>query len=189
MRFADTSFWIGLQVARDHRHVDATRLWQQDQSPVRTSNLVLGETWTWLRRRAGHSAAVRFLDQVGQSNRVSVAVVDDAIDERAWAWLRLRDERTYSYVDATSFEIMRRERINEALAFDGDFTAAGTTESLRLAWLYRGGPNLDPDRWHQYWHPPATPTEPTNPARRWDSGCRRVGFTDRSKVVEPRRFR
>ena len=48
-------------------------------------------------------------------------VVDDAIDERAWHWLRRRDKRTYSYVDATSFEIMRRERIAEALAFDGDF--------------------------------------------------------------------
>ena len=129
MRFADTSFWIGLQVARDHRHSDAIRLWRQDQSPVRTSNLVLGETWTWLRRRAGHSAAVRFLDLVGRSSRVSLAVVDETIDERAWAWLRLRDERTYSYVDATSFEIMRRERITEALAFDGDFTAAGFIEA------------------------------------------------------------
>ena len=55
-------------------------------------------------------------------------VVDDAIDERAWHWLRRRDKRTYSYVDATSFEIMRRERIAVALAFDGDFTAAGFVE-------------------------------------------------------------
>lgn len=129
MRFVDTSFWIGLQVIRDHRHVDAVQLWQQNQSPVRTSNLVLGETWTWLRHRAGHAAAVRFVDMVSRSNRVSVALVNDTIDERAWAWLRRRDERNYSYVDATSFEIMRRERITEALAFDGDFTAAGFVEA------------------------------------------------------------
>jgi len=31
-------------------------------------------------------------------------------------------------VDAVSFEIMRRERITEALAFDGDFAAAGFIE-------------------------------------------------------------
>ena len=31
-------------------------------------------------------------------------------------------------VDATSFEIMRRERITETLAFDGDFSAAGFIE-------------------------------------------------------------
>lgn len=128
MRFADTSFWVALQVPRDRRHSDAVRLWKQDRRPVRTSNLVVGETWTWLRRRAGHSAAVRFVETVNRSNRVSVAVVDESIDERAWAWLNRHDERAYSYVDATSFEIMRRERISESLAFDGDFTAAGFVE-------------------------------------------------------------
>ncbi len=91
---------------------------------------MVGETWTWLRKRAGHRAAVRFVESIERSPRVSVAVVDDTIDERAWAWLRRRDERAYSYVDATSFEIMRRERITEALAFDGDFAAAGYVEVL-----------------------------------------------------------
>ncbi len=129
MRFADTSFWIALQVARDARHAEAVWMWRNDRSPVRTSNLVLGETWTWLRKRANHEAAVRFTVMIEESNRVSVAVVDKAVDERAWQWLRRRDERTYSYVDATSFEIMRRERITEALAFDGDFTAAGFIEA------------------------------------------------------------
>ncbi len=129
MRFADTSFWIALQVARDRRHGTATELWRRDRGPVRTSNLVVGETWTWLRRRAGHEAALRFLDVIEHSQRVSVVVVDEAIDERAWHWLRRHDERTYSYVDATSFEIMRRERITEALAFDGDFAAAGFVEA------------------------------------------------------------
>lgn len=128
MRFADTSFWIALQVARDRRHLAATELWRRAHGPVRTSNLVAGETWTWLRRRAGHEAALRFLDVLQRSQRVSVAVVDDTIDERAWRWLGRHDERPYSYVDATSFEIMRRERITEALAFDRDFTAAGFVE-------------------------------------------------------------
>jgi len=63
-----------------------------------------------------------------QSERVSVATVDAAIDQRAWEWLARHDERSYSYVDATSFEIMRRERLTEALAFDGDFSAAGFVE-------------------------------------------------------------
>ena len=60
---------------------------------------------------------------------MSVAAVDESIDERAWTWLRRHDERPYSYVDATSFEIMRRERIAEAFAFDNDFTTAGFVEA------------------------------------------------------------
>jgi len=31
-------------------------------------------------------------------------------------------------VDATSFALMRRRRLHEALAFDGDFAAAGFVE-------------------------------------------------------------
>lgn len=128
MRFADTSFWVGLQVPRDRRHSDAVGVWRHDRIPVRTSNLVVGETWTWLRRRVGHPAALRFLDAIEQSGRASVVVVDETIDQTAWAWLRRHHERSYSYVDATSFAIMRRERITEALAFDGDFAAAGFIE-------------------------------------------------------------
>ena len=128
MRFVDTSFWIGLQIPSDRRHSAASALWGHDRSPLRTSNLVLGETWTFLGQRFGHYAASHFLTLVDGSPRLSVAIVDEAIDERAWEWLRLHDERSYSYVDATSFEIMRRERLTEALAFDEDFSAAGFIE-------------------------------------------------------------
>jgi predicted nucleic acid-binding protein len=69
------------------------------------------------------------VEVVQSSKRVSVALVDESIDERAWGWLRRHDERPYSYVDATSFEIMRRERIREALTFDGDFSSAGFVEA------------------------------------------------------------
>ena len=89
---------------------------------------MLGETWTWLRSRVGHAVAERAIAEIHRSPRASVALVDGATDTRAWEWLHRHDERVYSYVDATSFEIMRRERITEALAFDGDFSAAGFVE-------------------------------------------------------------
>jgi predicted nucleic acid-binding protein len=50
------------------------------------------------------------------------------IEEDALAWLRAHDEREYSFVDATSFAYMRAKGIQDALAFDGDFAAAGFTE-------------------------------------------------------------
>ena len=128
MRFADTSFWIALQVSRDRHHLAAAELWRRDQRPVRTSSVVLGETWTWLRSRTGHMVAQRAVNDIRRSGRVSVVLVEERVDARAWQWLAHRDERVYSYVDATSFEIMRRERIIEALAFDGDFSAAGFIE-------------------------------------------------------------
>ncbi|MDN5860915.1 MAG: PIN domain-containing protein [Pseudonocardia sp.] len=71
---------------------------------------------------------MRFLDLVQASPRVSVVGVDAETVERAWRWLRQHDERGYSFVDATSFVLMRGRRIREALAFDDDFTAAGFVE-------------------------------------------------------------
>lgn len=93
-----------------------------------TSTGVVGETWTLLNSRFGHSQAVQFIDSLNRSRRALVHAVDEAIDSEAWGWLRHHDERRYSYVDATSFALMRKLGITEALAFDGDFAAAGFTE-------------------------------------------------------------
>ena len=59
---------------------------------------------------------------------LTVAHVEEAAAREALAWLRRHDERAYSFVDATSFAVMRRARLLEALAFDGDFSAAGFVE-------------------------------------------------------------
>lgn len=72
--------------------------------------------------------AVAFLDRLGRLDNVDVVHIDEATEADAWRWLRRHDERRYSLVDATSFALMRARRIRDALAFDGDFTAAGFAE-------------------------------------------------------------
>ncbi|HKF19190.1 MAG TPA: PIN domain-containing protein [Candidatus Dormibacteraeota bacterium] len=128
MRFADTSFWFGLQERRDQRHEQAQALVRRGVGRVVTTNHVLGETWTLVRRRSGHAAAVGFLDRLQALPDVQIVHLDEAIEREAWRWLRARGEREYSFVDATSFAVMRQRRIREALAFDGDFNAAGFVE-------------------------------------------------------------
>jgi uncharacterized protein len=128
VRFVDTSFWVALLYRRDDHHAEAVALWRSEPGALLTSNHVTGETWTFLRRRAGHEAALRFVDSVNASERVSVEFVDETLEGEAWSWLRRHDELPYSFVDATSFAVMRRRRLREALAFDGDFTAAGYVE-------------------------------------------------------------
>jgi uncharacterized protein len=127
MRLADTSFWIALAASKDQHHREAVALWGSEQRPVLVTNHVAGETWTFLRRRAGHDAALAAL-AVFRSQRVQLAHVDPRQEAEAWKWLERHDERTYSFVDATSFVVMRSRRIGEALAFDGDFVAAGFRE-------------------------------------------------------------
>jgi predicted nucleic acid-binding protein len=127
--FADTSFWVALRNRRDPRHPEASALLRShaDRGIV-TSNHVRGETWTYLRRRAGHGAAVGFLDSLERTPRVRLVAASAKQEEDALRFLRQRGEREYSFVDATSFVLMKSLRIREALAFDGDFSAAGFVE-------------------------------------------------------------
>jgi uncharacterized protein len=128
VRFVDTSFWVAQQFRRDAQHAVARSLWQQHGSSLLTTNHVMGETWTFLRRRLGHAEARAFVERAQRSPRLVIVHVDDATEVDAWLWLRRHDERRYSFVDATSFAVMRRRRISEALAFDGHFSAAGFVE-------------------------------------------------------------
>ncbi len=129
MIFVDTSFFVATNLPRDARHRDARALIEgHDRVQLATTNHVLGETWTFIRNRASHVDAVGFLDNAEGSPRLSVVHVSPELEEAALAWLRRHDERRYSFVDATSFAVMRSLKIKDALAFDGDFSAAGFRE-------------------------------------------------------------
>lgn len=128
MKFVDTGYWVALQLSKDPHHRAAAALWKEPLGALLCTNHVLGETWTFLRRRAGHRAAVKFLDAAQKSSRLVLTHVDEALEAEALRWLRRHDNREYSFVDATSFAVMRNRRLTEALAFDGDFSAAGFVE-------------------------------------------------------------
>ncbi len=131
MIFVDTSFWIAVTAARDARHDDAVQLLRRHGAePLVTSTQIRGETWTFIRRRYGHPTALAFLDSLQRTRRVGLVFVTEEIEEQALGWLRRHDERGYSFVDATSFALMRSLRVTRALAFDEDFAAAGF-EQLR----------------------------------------------------------
>jgi predicted nucleic acid-binding protein len=127
--FVDASFWIGRALPRDTRH-QASRALEDvvQRAQLITTGHVLGETWTILRRRLGHSRAQGALDAIRALRGLRIEWIDEGIEVEAWTWLRVHDERPYSFVDATSFALMRKLRIQEALAFDGDFAAAGFVE-------------------------------------------------------------
>lgn len=132
MIYVDTSFWIALRNRRDSDHDDAKWLYRQRANAgLVSSNHVRGETWTYLRRKAGHGAAVSFLDMVERSPRLQIVTVEEKQEKEALRWLRQHDEREYSFVDATSFALMRSLKIREVLAFDGDFAAVGFVELRR----------------------------------------------------------
>jgi predicted nucleic acid-binding protein len=133
VRFADTSWWVAWSLPSDQRHGEALLLADHlaPGEQVLTTTLVVGEAWTFLRRRAGHQPALGFLDRIDElmlGSRLALHRVTADQESKAWRWLRRNDERAYSFVDATSFQVMRDRRLREALAFDQNFASAGFVE-------------------------------------------------------------
>ena len=118
---------------RDRRNSQAVQIGESlgSNEQILTSNLVVGETWTVLRRKDSHRNAVDFLQRVDLlegHGRLLLHRVSEEQELAAWAWLRRHDERVHSFVDATSFRVMRDRRLREAFAFDQGFEAAGFIE-------------------------------------------------------------
>ena len=126
MVFVDTSHVYALVNRREPRHRAAHAISERlARQELVTTNHVLGESWTLTNRRLGHAAACEVVRAIKRSPRYTVVHVDADAEDRAFEWLLRHDQREYSFVDATSFEMMRTLGIGEALAFDRDFEAAG----------------------------------------------------------------
>lgn len=111
---------------RDDLHSRATDVLRSHAGEeLATTNHVRGETWTFLRNRVGHPAARNFVESLARSPRTRVLFVTEELEDVAVRWLFRHDERPYSFVDATSFAVMRELGIDKVMTFDSDFEAAG----------------------------------------------------------------
>jgi len=126
--FIDTGAWFALQVTDDRHHRSAREtcpvLLGKFQTLV-TTNHVIGETYTLLRTVKGYREARTFLEILDRSPRLERYFVTQELERETLALLHRYAEHPFSFVDGTSFTVMRRERIQHAFAFDAHFSTAG----------------------------------------------------------------
>jgi predicted nucleic acid-binding protein len=125
----DTSALLALANPRDQWHARAARTARaNDATGVRYVGtvLVLAEFHAHLMYLRGPDDARRGVAALLDSQAHEWFAVDAALTTEAIArWiLRFADQR-FSLADAVNFEIMRRERIKQAFAYDRYFEAAG----------------------------------------------------------------
>jgi predicted nucleic acid-binding protein len=127
--FVDTSALLALSHTRDQYHARAraaARRYRAAGGRFLSSTLVLGEFHSHLLSLRGPVAArdalVHLLaDDINEWMDVSVDVVRDA-QER---WLTRFVDQRVSLTDAVSFELMSREAVSHAFAYDRHFEMAG----------------------------------------------------------------
>jgi predicted nucleic acid-binding protein len=125
--FVDTSALFALLSEEDPRH-DRAMAWleaiagDEDEQLV-THSYVVTETIALTHARLGTSAIRLLVDQVLPA--CQIRFVDEELHRHAIATFLAGFSRRVSFVDRTSFELMRSERIDRAFAFDPDFAREG----------------------------------------------------------------
>jgi uncharacterized protein len=109
----------------DAKHRDARETWRRLLPTARlvTTSYVLSESAALVQARLGVQALRSLL--TGLVAPLRVRWVDQLLHEAGVAAVLAAGRRDLSLVDCTSFELMRREQIAAAFAFDDDFVEQG----------------------------------------------------------------
>jgi predicted nucleic acid-binding protein len=89
------------------------------------TDLVLAELHGLALSRVGPERALRLIERIVGSGRLELLSPGLGVVQQALDLLRARPGRRISLVDATSFVVMRAERIETAFTLDSDFSAEG----------------------------------------------------------------
>ena len=123
--FVDTGAWYAYINARDPDHSKMKEFLQSFPGRLITSNYVFDETVTLVLARLGHRTAVRVGGVLLDSGVVELLRVNAADERSAWKLFQDRSDKTYSFTDCTSFAVMRRLDLFEALTLDEHFAQEG----------------------------------------------------------------
>ena len=121
--FLDTGAFLALADEDDQYHSAATPVYTellQTNAQLFTSNLILSETYTLIRFKVGHQAAIEFMKTLDQTG-IKVLRVSEAIEQTAKAIFVRYHDKDFSFVDCTSFALIDHHRLDHAFAFDAHF--------------------------------------------------------------------
>lgn len=126
--FVDSSAYFALANQRDDDHVGLTQVVERLVAERRrffTTNFVLAETHALVVGRINRDVALAVLERIEQSRLTTIVRISARDERRAREILRLHADKTYSLADATSFAVMERLRIDQALTLDQHFSQYG----------------------------------------------------------------
>lgn len=134
--FVDTTAWLALANRSDSLHLAAVEM-NQDLltrgTHYVTTEAILTEVANALARPPLRTTAVRFLNAVLSSRRVTVLPADRHLFARGWQLYKDRPDKEWGLTDCISFIAMAEEEIREAFTCDRHFQQGGYTCLLEPA--------------------------------------------------------
>ena len=90
-----------------------------------TSDFILSECFTLIRRKLGIEIAVRFGDNIFSSKVLKIVYLDENLILESWNLFKKYRDWQFSFADCSSFIIMKNLRITKAFCFDEHFMNMG----------------------------------------------------------------
>jgi predicted nucleic acid-binding protein len=129
--FVDSSYFLALLSPRDAWHIAAIHLSGSNRAPVVTTEFVLLEVANTLSSSGRRAAFRAVLDDLHDDpNAVTVPASSELLRAGVNLYLN-RPDKEWSLTDCTSFVVMEREGLTEALTADHHFEQAGFKALLR----------------------------------------------------------
>jgi uncharacterized protein len=128
--YVDAGAWIAMVVSQDAHHREARDFFHQLPATTElvTSNLVLSETYTWMRYHRQPRGAITIKTMVQESerlNRLEVVFVTRDLHEAAWDLFEQYEDHAFSFSDCVGVVIARRQNVDYVFGFDADFRTIG----------------------------------------------------------------
>jgi predicted nucleic acid-binding protein len=108
----------------DHAAVRAIYLEGPERHFV-THELVLVESFSLLTKRLHKRAALQIIGALRRSSKVEIVPLGAGLLEAAWVRCERFADKEWDWIDCTSFELMERRGLREALSLDHHFAQAG----------------------------------------------------------------
>lgn len=137
-RFADTSGW-GSYLDRSERFhslaLDTFADTFEFGGRIITSNWILSELTALLTSplRIPKTSQIRMLDLIRSDTGVEIVTIDPILEAGAWDLWRGRPDKTWSLVDCSTFVLMNRRGLTDAITSDHHFEQAGFDRLLKPA--------------------------------------------------------
>jgi uncharacterized protein len=126
--FVDTAGWLACANASDIAHARACMARDaalEQGALLVTTDYVIDETLTLIRKRINLKAAEKWWLQIETSSRLRWEWIDIERTEKARALFFRHRDKDYSFTDCTSFVVMRELKINQAITTDHHFKQIG----------------------------------------------------------------
>jgi len=121
--FFDTGAFCSIINKKDQRHTESCNILKsliESEALFYTSNFVLSETYTLIRFRVNHLNAVKFMDEFEYSN-IKVLRISQHIENIAKEIFKKYKDKTFSFVDCTSFALIETFNLDHVFTFDSHF--------------------------------------------------------------------